>query len=132
MRKVWGRLISSFVVAFVLLLFCFTPTSAQQSSATLRGKVADELGGVIIGATVTATDVAGVAKTATTDEQGNYVFSSLPPGGSTVTVNQAGLAPYQNPVEVEAGRTEPLNIVLTVAIEQEQVTVMAESPVSTE
>ncbi|HYY96320.1 MAG TPA: carboxypeptidase regulatory-like domain-containing protein, partial [Pyrinomonadaceae bacterium] len=107
--------------------------SAQQSLATLRGQVADELGGVLIGATVTATDAAGVSKTATTDDQGRYVFTALAPGRYTVRVAQAGFAPYENAaVEVQSGRTEPLNIVLSVAIEQEQVTVTAEAPVSTE
>jgi len=122
------------VLACVLVLFWSASTpAAQQSLATLRGQVADELGGVIIGATVTATDAAGVSKTATTDDQGRYVFTALPPGRYTVRVAQAGFAPYENAaVEVQPGRTEPLNIVLSVAIEQEQVTVTAEAPVSTE
>src|SRR5205085_1818662 len=91
------------------------------------------LAGDIIGATVTVTDSAGVAKTATTDEQGNYVFTALAPGRYTLRVTQPGFAPYENQgIEVQAGRTEPLNVVLTVAIEQEVVTVTAESPTSTE
>jgi hypothetical protein len=127
----WGRVR---VLACVVVLFLSASSAAaQQSSATLRGQVADELGGIIIGATVTATDASGVKKTATTDEQGRYVFSALAPGRYTVTVNQPGFAAYQNAgVEVAAGRTEPLNIVLNVAIEQEQVTVTAEAPISTE
>ena len=78
------------VLAFVVLFCCLSPARAQQSLGTLRGKVADELGGVIIGATVTATDSAGVAKTATTDEQGNYVFTALAPGRYTLRVAQPG------------------------------------------
>src|ERR1043166_5470323 len=122
------------VLACVLVLFWSASTpAAQQSLATLRGQVADELGGVIIGATVTATDAAGVSKTATTADRGRYVFTAPPPGRYTVRVAQAGFAPYENAaVEVQPGRTEPLNIVLSVAIEQEQVTVTAEAPVSTE
>ncbi|MDQ3918439.1 MAG: carboxypeptidase regulatory-like domain-containing protein, partial [Acidobacteriota bacterium] len=122
------------VLACAVLLFASAASaSAQQSLATLRGQVADELGGVIVGATVTATDAAGVSKTATTDDQGRYVFTALAPGRYTVRVTQAGFAPYENAaVEVQSGRTEPLNIVLSVAIEQEQVTVTAEAPVSTE
>src|SRR5207237_5983955 len=85
------------------------------------------------GAAVTVTDAAGVAKTATTDEQGNYVFTALAPGRYTLRVAQPGFAAYENQgIEVQAGRTEPLNVVLTVAIEQEVVTVTAESPTSTE
>jgi hypothetical protein len=106
---------------------------AQQSLGTLRGNVKDELGGVIIGATVTVADAAGVEKTAETDEQGNYSFAGLAPGLYTVRINQGGFAAYENlGVEVQAGRTAPLDIVLTVAIEQEEVTVTAEAPVGTE
>ncbi|MDT5295982.1 MAG: hypothetical protein QOJ76_2862, partial [Acidobacteriota bacterium] len=133
MIKVSGRAVRALVVGVAVLFFNLYPAVAQQSQGTLRGKVADELGGVIIGATVTATDSAGVAKTATTDAQGNYVFSALPPGRYAVRISQGGFAPYENAdVEVQAGRTEPLNIVLTVAIEQEEVTVTSEAPVGTE
>src|SRR5919202_6148052 len=105
MRKVWGEACRALFAASVLF-FCFGPVQAQQSLGTLRGQVKDELGGVIIGATVTATDAAGVEKTATTDEQGNYSFAGLPPGRYTVRINQGGFAPYENAgVEVQAGRT---------------------------
>ncbi|HYJ46908.1 MAG TPA: carboxypeptidase regulatory-like domain-containing protein, partial [Pyrinomonadaceae bacterium] len=118
---------------FVSLLCVSTVTFAQQSSATLRGQVADELGGLVVGATVTASDSAGVEKTATTDDQGRYVFSSLAPGRYTVRVNAPGFAAYENAnVEVAAGRTEPLNIALAVAIEEQTVTVTEEAPINTE
>src|SRR5215211_2490333 len=116
-----------------VLVFNVCGVLAQQSLGTLRGTVRDELGGVLIGAVVTASDAAGVEKTATTDEQGNYAFSGLAPGRYAVRINQGGFAAYENlGVEVQAGRTAPLDIVLTVAIEQEEVTVTAEAPVGTE
>jgi hypothetical protein len=133
MRKVWGEAGQALVLTLAILFLCLSSASAQQSLGTLRGQVTDELGGVIIGATVTATDAAGVEKTATTDNEGRYVFSALAPGRYAVRISQAGFAVYENPaVEVQAGRTDPLNIVLTVAIEQEEVTVTAEAPVGTE
>ena len=116
-----------------VLFFNVGGVLAQQSLGTLRGNVKDELGGVIIGATVTVADAAGVEKTAETDEQGNYSFAGLPPGRYTVRISQSGFAAYENlGVEVQAGRMAPLDIVLTVAIEQEEVTVTAEAPVGTE
>src|SRR5688572_8396108 len=116
-----------------VVLFMNLGASAQQSLGTLRGNVKDELGGVIIGAVVTVSDSAGVEKTATTDEQGAYAFSALAPGRYTVRIAQEGFASYENlAVEVQAGRTDPLDIILTVAIEQEEVTVTAEAPVGTE
>jgi hypothetical protein len=130
LRRGAGRALA---LAAAVLFFNLCPALGQQSLATLRGNVRDELGGVIIGAVVTVSDAAGVEKTATTDEQGNYVFSALAPGRYTVRINQGGFASYENlGVEVQAGRTEPLDIVLTVSIEQEEVTVTAEAPVGTE
>src|SRR3954468_8794815 len=132
MRKVWGEA-GRALVAVSVLVFCFVSASAQQSLGTLRGQVKDELGGVIIGATVTVTDAAGVEKSSVTDAEGRYVFSALAPGRYTIRINQSGFAAYENlGVEVQAGRTDPLDIVLTVAIEQEEVTVTAEAPVGTE
>src|SRR3954466_11373997 len=132
MRKVWGEA-GRALVAVSVLVFCFVSASAQQSLGTLRGQVKDELGGVIIGANVTATDAAGVEKSAVTDAEGRYVFSALAPGRYTIRINQSGFAAYENlGVEVQAGRTDPLDITLTVAIEQEEVTVTAEAPVGTE
>ncbi|HEX7316099.1 MAG TPA: carboxypeptidase regulatory-like domain-containing protein [Pyrinomonadaceae bacterium] len=132
MRQLKGRALKVVAVCAAVLFFSLCAV-AQQSLGTLRGNVKDELGGVIIGATVTVADAAGVEKTAETDEQGNYSFAGLAPGRYTVRINQSGFASYENlGVEVQAGRTAPLDIVLTVAIEQEEVTVTAEAPVGTE
>jgi hypothetical protein len=117
----------------VFLLALTSSSVAQQSSGTLRGQVADEFGGLIVGATVSVADQNGVAKTTTTDAEGNYAFPSLPPGRYTVTATSAGFATYENQeVEVTAGGNVPLNITLSVAIEEAEVTVEAESPISTE
>ncbi|HEV7859143.1 MAG TPA: carboxypeptidase regulatory-like domain-containing protein [Pyrinomonadaceae bacterium] len=116
-----------------LLLCSFASVFAQQSSGTLRGQVADEFGGLIIGATVVAADQSGVQKSATTGSDGQYVFSALPPGRYSLSVTAPGFTPYENAaVEVAAGRTEPLNITLSVAVEAATVTVTADSPVNTE
>src|SRR6267142_6712642 len=101
--------------ALAVLLVCITGTFAQQSSGTLRGRVADEFGGLIVGATVTVADQNGVEKSATTDAEGNYSFPSLPPGRYTLHATAPGFAPFENTdVEVNAGRTVPLNITLNV------------------
>ncbi len=98
-REVCRALVLS---AAVLLLS--VSARAQQSLGTLRGNVKDELGGVIIGAVVTASDTAGVEKNATTDESGNYAVPGLAPGRYTVRINQAGFATYENiGVEVQPG-----------------------------
>src|SRR4051812_12114245 len=118
------------VALLASFLFCSSIASAQQSSATLRGQVADSLGGLVVGATVVVADASGVEKTQTTDDQGRYTFTSLAPGLYTMRVTAPGFATYENTeVDIRAGRTEPLNITLAVAIEEQTVTVMEEAPV---
>lgn len=133
MRTYRGLVWQIFLAAFIFVLFCSKVGFGQQSSGSLRGQVADELGGLIVGATVTAADASGVEKTSTTDDEGRYSFSSLPPGRYTVRVVAPGFALYENAeVEVAAGRTDPLNITLPVAIEEQVVTVTEESEINTD
>src|SRR5687767_15772000 len=86
----------AFVLLGVFVTCAASPAGAQQSQGTLRGRVTDELGGLVVGATVTAADASGVEKTATTDEEGNYAFTALPPGAYTVRVAASGFGLYEN------------------------------------
>ena len=53
----------------------------------LTGTVTDPSGGVIVGATVTATNVGtGQERTVTTDSSGAYKFSLLQPGNYSVKI----------------------------------------------
>ena len=45
---------------------------AQQRPGSLRGQVLDELGGAIVGASVTAIDGKGVEKSVVTNDGGSY------------------------------------------------------------
>jgi len=100
----------------------------QQGRATLKGQVSDEFGGVIVGATVVITDAKGVAKTATTNGDGNYSIAGLTAGKYSVQVTAAGFATYDNAeFELTAARTGQLNVILKVTIEQQKVTVSADA-----
>ena len=55
----------------VLALCGASARAQQQASGTLRGTVSDQLGGLVVGATVTATDASGVELTATSDDEGS-------------------------------------------------------------
>lgn len=116
-----GRL--SLFVLFILPVG-ITQVFSQQSQAILRGQVVDLLGGVVVGITVTAMDASGAERTATTNDEGQYVFPALPPGRYTVRINTPGFSPYENTeVDVSPGRTAPLDIILAVAEAAEEVVV---------
>jgi hypothetical protein len=117
-----------------MLALCAVASFAQQTTSTLRGQVTDEFGGAVVGATVTVTNQSGVEKSAVTNDEGIYVVSALVPGAYTVRATASGFAINETQdVQIDAGRREPLNIKLSVTIEEQKVTVSTETRgVSTE
>ena len=100
---------------------------AQTATGSLRGQVKDEFGGAVVGATVTVVDQSGVQKSATTNEEGVYVINGLAPGAYTVRAKATGFAVFeQQDVQVTAARREPLDIKLSVTIEEQKVNVSAD------
>jgi hypothetical protein len=113
--RIWPNLI-------VILLFCSTTTLAQQP-ASLRGQISDQLGAVIVGVSVTVTDANG-RKTATqTDSNGGYRFDNLAGGVYTLRAQQKGFASETvNGLQLTSGPNRR-DLQLTVAIEEQRVTV---------
>src|SRR5262245_30595348 len=121
------------VIAMALCLSTAGMLLAQQRNGSIKGQVLDELGGAIIGATVTAIDGKGVEKTTTTNDRGSYTINGLAPGRYTVRAVNSGFGIYENAeVDVVAGKSLQLDITLKVAIEEQKVTVDTASSVSTE
>ena len=88
----------------------------------------DELGGAIVGASVTAIDAKGVEKTVVTNDGGSYTINGLAPGKYTVRAINAGFAMFENTeVEVVAGKAQQFDITLKVAIEEQKVTIAADN-----
>lgn len=114
------------LVGLALLLTLFvSPVSAQRQTGQLRGRVLDQLGGLIIGATVTATEQSsGTTKTTTTGETGDFSFAGLQSGKYHVQAHMTGFADYENKeVNIAGGPATLLDIRLTVAGRAEQVAV---------
>lgn len=106
---------------------------AQQARGSLRGTIKDELGAAIVGATVTIIDPAGTAKTTETNGEGVYTVSGLAPGKYIVMVSAQGFAPSdESEVDLAGGQRQTFDVTLKVTIEDQNVTVAAETPLSTE
>ncbi len=108
---------NTFKSLLTMLLFAaaFAVPAFAQQSGSLSGQVADAFGSIIQGATVTVTAADGTAKTATTDEQGQYTITGLAPGKYTVTVAAETFAVYEHPdMEIKAGRRETLNVPMSI------------------
>lgn len=116
------------LVCFLGLVFC-CPSAMPQSATTgaLTGTISDPSGGVISKATVTATNLGtGQLRTATTDANGSYVISLLPPGNYSVTFSASGFQTAELPsVTVNVTATSVVNRSLAVGATTQQVTVEA-------
>ncbi|MGH9906535.1 MAG: carboxypeptidase-like regulatory domain-containing protein, partial [Pyrinomonadaceae bacterium] len=122
----------SLAINFVVVL-SVALALAQQGRESLRGTIKDELGASIVGATVTITDAAGTTKTTVTNGEGVYTVSGLAPGKAVVFATASGFAPAdETEVELVAGKRETLDLTLKVTIEEQKVTVAAETPLSTD
>jgi carboxypeptidase family protein len=103
MRHSRGRVVSLGVGWVVLALA--TAVSAQTSLAALRGKVTDEQGGVLPGATVTARQTeTNIARSGVTNETGQFYLPSLPAGTYELTVELAGFSTAARTVVLRVGQ----------------------------
>lgn len=95
------------LTALVLVLGLPVSLRAQLTSGSIGGRVVDETGGVLPGATVTLLDEgSGDTRPAVTSETGEFTFQALQPATYTVTVELDGFAPYQlNGLVLPAGET---------------------------
>src|SRR6267378_846117 len=103
---------------------------AQTIRGTLTGTVSDSSGGVVPGATVTATNAAtGIAESVVTNQQGGYTMPLLPPGNYSVMVELPGFKRYvHSGVVIEIAQTTRLDAQLQIGAVSEDVHVAGESP----
>ena len=117
----------------LILLLSVVVGFSQQSRGTLRGVISDELGATIVGATVTLTGPDGVEKTAVTNNDGAYSFTALVPGKYLVRAEAIGFAASEvSEVDVTPGQRVTFDVTLKVTIEEQKVTIDAETPISTD
>ena len=76
------KIIQTLTVSLMIVAFaCLTSVVAQSFRGTIQGKVTDQTGALIPGATVTVTQQGtNSTQTVTTNEDGEYVFAQLQPG----------------------------------------------------
>ena len=105
------------VFALLALLFLCVSASvfAQVNTGSITGTVKDASGGVIPGATVTATNVAtSVARTLESGSLGQFTLQALPVGNYRVKVTAPSFKTWETAVEVTVGGTTSLNVQLEV------------------
>src|SRR5919106_2517516 len=118
------------LLAMALVAFGATPALAQLEPGRLTGIVSDAQGAVLPGVTVTATSPSLIGKqVAVTEQDGKFLFPSLPSGTYALTFELTGFRPVKREnIVLTLGRTLTVDMKLEVASVQETLTVTAESP----
>jgi hypothetical protein len=104
-------------------------TDANQRRGVLRGRLTDQFGGVIAGATVKAVDASGAEAETQTNAEGIYTFSNLAAGRYTLSASASGFAIFRDAtVDIAQGQTATFDIKLIVTLEKQEVKVTSAEP----
>ncbi len=120
----------AFVRRALLTVVLVVGMAAASGAQELSGYVKDPSGGVLPGATVTATQVSTqLTRTAVTNEQGYYVLPEIPIGEYQVVAELPGFKRHvETGVIVRVGAKATVNATLELGSVEEQVTVQAAAP----
>jgi hypothetical protein len=113
-------------VSFFLAVLLVTPALGQ-TTASLRGTVTDQSGGVVVGAKVTAVNRGTeLSRNTTTGSDGSYLFNVLPVGTYKVTVEKTGFSTFiQDGIVLEITQVGRLDVALKVGTSTQSVEVTA-------
>ncbi len=105
------RNICRFIVVALFLAAGYT--AAQTATGEILGRVLDAQGLAIVGARITATDVAtGMVRNTATSSEGNYKFALLPPGQYRVTAEAPSMAKAAADLQLLLGAHRDVNFVM--------------------
>lgn len=123
-RGLTASIVSLFLLSICLVLAAVTAT-AQETTGSLKGTVADVNGAVVSGANVTVkNDATGISQTKQTSGDGLFDFTKLSPGSYTVTVEATGFKRSVNKdVSIKIGIVNPLDVKLEAGNVSETVTI---------
>src|SRR2546423_850337 len=119
------RKIFMFVLAMALAMIASSAMAQSSTTGSIEGLVTDPNGAAVRGATVTATSPNLITpKSATSNDEGRYTISALPPGVYKVSIDASGFGKFEkSDVSVNLGKTSGVDAQLTLATATAQVTV---------
>jgi len=113
------------------LLLLFSAPVMAQVSAAISGRVTDQTGAAVSGATVTAKDTdMGISRVTVTDAAGRYELPALPLGPYEVEAAKSGFAgAIRSGILLVVGQDATADLTLKVGSVSEQVKVVADAPI---
>ena len=114
----------------LLLLLSSASALAQQTTGNITGRIVDQQGAAVPGASITAKNPAtGLSRTETSDAEGVYRVAALPVGIYEVVAELTGFSTIsKQDVEVNVGQTVAIDFSMKVATIAETVTVTGATP----
>jgi outer membrane receptor protein involved in Fe transport len=131
-RRSFGcsRFAQASLVACLIVIASGIATRAQVSTADILGKITDSSGASMPQTQITITNLGtSEARTATSDDNGDYVVTLLPVGHYSVKIERSGFKVWTvEDVAVSAGDRLRLDATLQVGTVQQTIEVTAQSP----
>lgn len=118
------------VVALGVVLVAGSPLLAQQGGAAVRGKITDQQGSVLPGATITLTHLeSGVVRETISGADGAYLAPGIVPGPYKIVAELLGFSRVQREdLIVRVGTTLQIDLEMRVGALEETLTVTADAP----
>ena len=121
--------VSLAAAVWIAVSLAATASHAQDRPSTLEGRVTDEQGAALVGATVTARAVSGLTvEVVTTDDSGAYRLDALPSGAYSVTLALLGFESHEETVNLQPGAVRFLTASLALSPFDQRVEVVGVAP----
>lgn len=114
-----------FITLVLSFVFCFSAIAfGQETTGNIEGTITDQNGARVAGASVELISES-YRRTVTTDEEGFFRALQLQPGIYTINATASNFQPFKRDnVQVELGRTTPVNIQLGIEAGTTNVTIV--------
>lgn len=114
---------------FVISLVCAVG-SAQSTSGTILGNLADQSGAVLAATQIKLTDIdKGDTRTTLTNASGHYSFVNIPPGSYRISVQKQGFKQLvREPIALQVASTIQIDLTMTLGDVSQEVVVTGSSP----
>src|SRR5215472_12085690 len=124
-RAVWYAFIN---FALIIVLGGSLFAAGAGSAATVEGVVSDPTGAVVPGTTVEIQNpVSQFSRTATTDGEGKFSFTNVPPNNYHLTARAQGFVSHTDDIDVRTSVPLTLKITLQIGAATETVTVQSDA-----
>ena len=120
------KTIATFIAIFIFI-FLFNTTYADAKFGILQGVVQDENSEPLLGANIV---LPGIERGATTNDNGEFIITKIPPGTYQIAVKYIGYEPETRAVKIVPGQTVRVKFTLKQTVLESEPVVVTGNPVA--